>query len=240
MPLSVAGAFHTAYMAPAREELEGAGRRPAARPTRAGCCSPTPTAPRSTPAPRRSRRLVSQITSPVRFDACLATLRDLGVTAVDRAAAGRRAGRAGQARVEGRRTIEILALTGPDDLDRARRADRRPSAGAPRPSTSPTGGSSSPRPAARSARPTIAEGTARAGRHPARLRPQPPRGGQRLRRATTGCWPSGSSTTGTWSTPGTRWPVSTRRSRHDAASASRPGAPGARILGLGAYRPGAG
>ena len=35
------------------------------------------------------RRLVAQVTRPVRWDACLATLRELGVTALDRAAARR-------------------------------------------------------------------------------------------------------------------------------------------------------
>src|SRR5215212_7943703 len=86
MPLSVAGAFHTSYMASAREELEG---------------------------------LVGQITSPVRFDACLATMRDLGVTAaIELPPAGALAGLA--KREWKGADIEILALTGPGNLDRAR------------------------------------------------------------------------------------------------------------------------
>jgi [acyl-carrier-protein] S-malonyltransferase len=64
-------------------------------------------------------RLVSQVTSPVRFDACLATLRDIGVTAaVELPPAG---ALAGLAKREWKGAgIEILALTGPADLDRAR------------------------------------------------------------------------------------------------------------------------
>src|SRR3954453_1663409 len=64
-------------------------------------------------------RLVSQVTSPVRFDACLATLRDLGVTAVlELPPAG---ALAGLAKREWKGAgIEVLALTSPADLDRAR------------------------------------------------------------------------------------------------------------------------
>jgi [acyl-carrier-protein] S-malonyltransferase len=64
-------------------------------------------------------RLVSQVTSPVRFDACLATLRDLGVTAaVELPPAGALAGLA-KRQWKGA-DIEILTLAGPGDLDRAR------------------------------------------------------------------------------------------------------------------------
>jgi [acyl-carrier-protein] S-malonyltransferase len=123
MPLSVAGAFHTEYMATARTELEGliGGLQPA-EPSRLllsnadGSAVPT--------GAEALSRLVSQVTSPVRFDACLATMRELGVTAViELPPAGALAGLAkrewkGQ-KVNGA-GIEILALTGPADLDRAR------------------------------------------------------------------------------------------------------------------------
>ena len=118
MPLSVAGAFHTDYMASAREELEGlvGGLRPA-QPSRLllsnadGHAVDTGTEALS--------RLVSQVTSPVRFDACLATMRELGVTAVlELPPAG---ALAGLAKREWKGAgIEILALTSPADLDRAR------------------------------------------------------------------------------------------------------------------------
>src|SRR3954453_18587312 len=81
MPLSVAGAFHTEYMAPAREELEGlvGGVRPA-DPSRLLLSNADGAA--VDPGTEALSRLVSQVTSPVRFDACLATMRELGVSAV--------------------------------------------------------------------------------------------------------------------------------------------------------------
>jgi [acyl-carrier-protein] S-malonyltransferase len=118
MPLSVAGAFHTDYMASAREQLEGliGGLRPA-EPSRLLLSNADGHAV-DTGAEALSR-LVSQITSPVRFDACLATMRELGVTAVlELPPAG---ALAGLAKREWKGAgIEILALTGPADLDRAR------------------------------------------------------------------------------------------------------------------------
>jgi [acyl-carrier-protein] S-malonyltransferase len=118
IPLSVAGAFHTAYMAPAREELEGlvGGLRPA-DPTRRLLSNADGAAIDS--GAEALARLVSQVTSPVRFDACLATLRDLGVTAaVELPPAG---ALAGLAKREWKGSdIEILAVGGPADLDRAR------------------------------------------------------------------------------------------------------------------------
>jgi [acyl-carrier-protein] S-malonyltransferase len=118
MPLSVAGAFHTAFMAPAREELEGLvdGLSPA-EPSRL-LLSNADGAAVGTGAEALSR-LVSQITSPVRFDACLATMRDLGVTAaIELPPAGALAGLAKRAWKGA--DVEILALSGPADLDRAR------------------------------------------------------------------------------------------------------------------------
>jgi [acyl-carrier-protein] S-malonyltransferase len=118
MPLSVAGAFHTRYMAPAREELEGLvdGLTPA-DPSRL-LLSNADGAAVDTGA-RALTRIVSQITSPVRFDACLATLRQLGVTAaVELPPAG---ALAGLAKREWKGSdVEVLALSGPADLDRAR------------------------------------------------------------------------------------------------------------------------
>src|SRR4051812_25821050 len=118
VPLSVAGAFHPAYMASAREELEGlvGGLRPA-DPSRLLLSNADGAAVDS--GAEVLSRLVSQVTSPVRFDACLATLRDLGVTAaVELPPAGALAGLA--KREWKGADIEILALTGPADLDRAR------------------------------------------------------------------------------------------------------------------------
>jgi [acyl-carrier-protein] S-malonyltransferase len=118
VPLSVAGAFHTTYMASAREELAGlvGGLRPA-EPSRPLLSNADGQAV-STGAEALSR-LVSQVTSPVRFDACLATMRELGVTAViELPPAG---ALAGLAKREWKGAgVEILALSSPADLDRAR------------------------------------------------------------------------------------------------------------------------
>jgi [acyl-carrier-protein] S-malonyltransferase len=118
MPLSVAGAFHTAYMAPAREELEGlvGGLRPA-DPSRLLLSNADGAAvDRGAEA---LRRIVSQITSPVRFDACLDTMRELGVTAaIELPPAGALAGLA-KRQWKGS-DVEVLAVASPDDLDRAR------------------------------------------------------------------------------------------------------------------------
>lgn len=118
MPLPVAGAFHTSFMASARDELEGLvdGLRPA-DPSRL-LLSNADGAAVATGA-ETLRRLVSQVTSPVRFDACLATLRDLGVSAViELPPAG---ALAGLAKREWKGSgIEVLSLGGPDDLGRAR------------------------------------------------------------------------------------------------------------------------
>jgi [acyl-carrier-protein] S-malonyltransferase len=118
MPLSVAGAFHTSYMSSARDELEGRvdGLHPA-DPSRRLLSNADGAAVDS--CAEVVRRLVSQVTSPVRFDSCLATMRELGVSAViELPPAG---ALAGLAKREWKGSdIEILAVTGPKDLDRAR------------------------------------------------------------------------------------------------------------------------
>ena len=118
VPLSVAGAFHTEYMAPARDELAGlvGGLTPAA-PSRLLLSNADGSAVDN--GAEALSRLVSQVTSPVRFDACLATMRELGVTAVlELPPAG---ALAGLAKREWKGAgIEILALSSPADLDKAR------------------------------------------------------------------------------------------------------------------------
>jgi [acyl-carrier-protein] S-malonyltransferase len=118
MPLSVAGAFHTDFMASARTELEGhvAGLQPA-DPSRR-LLSNADGQPVDSGA-EVVRRLVSQVTSPVRFDSCLVTMRELGVTTVlELPPAG---ALAGLAKREWKGSdVEILAVSAPKDLARAR------------------------------------------------------------------------------------------------------------------------
>ena len=123
MPLPVAGAFHTRYMASARTELEGlvGGLRPA-DPSRLLLSNADGAA--VSDGAETLTRLVSQVTSPVRFDLCLQTMRELGVTEViELPPAGALAGLAKRewkgAQVNGK-DIEIFAVTGPADLDHAR------------------------------------------------------------------------------------------------------------------------
>jgi [acyl-carrier-protein] S-malonyltransferase len=118
MPLSVAGAFHTAFMASAREEMAAlVGGLTPADPSRLLLSNADGAAVPS--GAEVLSRLVSQVTSPVRFDACLATLRDLGVTAaIELPPAGALAGLA--KREWKGADVEVLAITGPADLDRAR------------------------------------------------------------------------------------------------------------------------
>jgi [acyl-carrier-protein] S-malonyltransferase len=118
VPLSVAGAFHTDYMASAREELAGlVGDLHPAEPSRRLLSNADGQAVSG--AAEALDRLVSQVTSPVRFDVCLATMRELGVTtAVELPPAG---ALAGLAKREWKGAgIDVLAVSGPADLDRVR------------------------------------------------------------------------------------------------------------------------
>ncbi len=115
-PLDVAGAFHTAAMAPAVPALEQALRalRPAA--PRCAVVANADGAVVDDPAALLAR-LVGQLTGPVRFDRCLQALADLGATAaVELAPGGTLAGMARRALP----AAQVVALGGPDDLDAAR------------------------------------------------------------------------------------------------------------------------
>ncbi|MGD9527792.1 ACP S-malonyltransferase [Pseudonocardia sp.] len=113
--LPVAGAFHTRYMAPAEKALQA----------HAATLTPAdPTHPLLsnadggvvTDGAEALRRLVSQVTRPVRWDSCMATLRELGVgAAVELPPAGALVGLV-KRDLKGTAT---LALRGPDDLDAA-------------------------------------------------------------------------------------------------------------------------
>jgi [acyl-carrier-protein] S-malonyltransferase len=115
-PLSVAGAFHTEHMEPAVETL----RRLAAG---------APVAdPRTKLLQNRDgaviasgrefvARLVDQVSAPVRWDSCMAAMRDLGVTAIiELPPAGTLTGLA-RRELKG---VELVALKTPADLDKAR------------------------------------------------------------------------------------------------------------------------
>ncbi|WP_422114594.1 ACP S-malonyltransferase [Brachybacterium sp. UNK5269] len=127
IPLQVAGAFHTPFMAGARQEL-------------AAFVPELPTADPSVPlvsnaggevitsGARYLELIVTQVASPVDWEACMAALRDRGVTAlIEVAPAGTLTGLA-KRELKG---IALANLNTPDDLDAARALVREHAGTAP-------------------------------------------------------------------------------------------------------------
>ncbi len=113
--LPVAGAFHTHFMAPAEDAVaaHAAGISPAepSRPLLSNADGEQVTG-----GAEALRRLVAQVTRPVRWDSCMAALRELGVTAViELPPAGALVGLV-KRELKGTAT---LALRTPDDLAKA-------------------------------------------------------------------------------------------------------------------------
>jgi [acyl-carrier-protein] S-malonyltransferase len=116
MPLSVAGAFHTTHMAPAVDRMASLAR------------SVSTHDPRTPVISNRDgqvvhdgrdvlRRIVGQIANPVRWDLCMETMSDLGVTGIlEMPPAGTLTGIA-KRQLKG---VETFALKTPDQLDAAR------------------------------------------------------------------------------------------------------------------------
>ncbi|QBX56655.1 acyltransferase domain-containing protein [Nocardioides seonyuensis] len=116
VPLSVAGAFHTSHMAPAVDRLKTLA------------LSVSTHDPRTPVISNRDgqvvhdgrdvvRRIVGQVSTPVRWDLCLETMSDLGVTGIiEMPPAGTLTGIARRA-LKG---VETFALKTPDQLDDAR------------------------------------------------------------------------------------------------------------------------
>ncbi len=117
MPLPVAGAFHTEHMAPAVETLAGYAQAISTHDPRTRLVS---NADGAVVHDGRDvlRRLVAQVSNPVRWDLCMQTFADFGVTGlIEIPPAGTLAGLAKRA-LPG---VEILALKSPDDLSEAHR-----------------------------------------------------------------------------------------------------------------------
>ncbi|WP_198659195.1 ACP S-malonyltransferase [Nocardiopsis sp. FIRDI 009] len=113
--LSVAGAFHTEHMAPAVERVRAAAASLSPQDPSTRLLSNADGAVVGSGSEYLDR-LVSQISSPVRWDACTQTLADLGVTAlIELTPAGTLTGLAKRAL----RGIDLLAVKTPDDIDRA-------------------------------------------------------------------------------------------------------------------------
>jgi [acyl-carrier-protein] S-malonyltransferase len=119
MPLAVAGAFHTPYMAPAEQALAAVA---------AGIHAADPTKILLSNLDGASvdhgrelvTRLVRQVTAPVRWDACMRTLADLGVTGVIELPPAATLAGLLKRELKGPGCPEIVTLNTPDDLPAAR------------------------------------------------------------------------------------------------------------------------
>ncbi|MDE9367518.1 acyltransferase domain-containing protein [Luteipulveratus sp. YIM 133132] len=132
IPLQVAGAFHTEHMAPAVQTLAGYARAISTHDPRVPLVS---NADGQVVHDSREvlRRLVAQVSNPVRWDLCMETLASMGVTGlIEIPPAGTLTGLAKR----GLPGVETLALKTPDDLEAAHRMVREH--GAPRTAMDPT------------------------------------------------------------------------------------------------------
>ena len=116
MPLSVAGAFHTEHMAPAVDVLARLARSVSTHDPRTPVISN-----RDGQVVHDGRdvlkRIVTQVSNPVRWDLCMETMLDLGVTGIlEMPPAGTLTGIAKRAM----KGVETFALKTPDQLDDAR------------------------------------------------------------------------------------------------------------------------
>ncbi|MFE1587966.1 ACP S-malonyltransferase [Streptomyces sp. NPDC058737] len=116
VPLKVAGAFHTQHMAPAVDKLAEAAK------------TLTPADPKVTYVSNKDgqpvasgaevlERLVGQVANPVRWDRCMETFKELGVTALIEVCPGGTLTGLAKRALPG---VKTLALKSPADLDAAR------------------------------------------------------------------------------------------------------------------------
>ncbi len=116
IPLKVAGAFHTHYMAEARQKLATAAETVTPADPAVTLLSNRDGAPVSTGA-QALEQIVDQVTCPVRWDACMETMREAGVTGIlELLPGGTLAGLAKR----GLKGTKTLAVKTPADLDAAR------------------------------------------------------------------------------------------------------------------------
>ncbi|MGW0913902.1 ACP S-malonyltransferase [Streptomyces sp. NPDC002784] len=116
VPLKVAGAFHTHHMAPAVDALAEAAK---------GLSAADPAVPYVSNKDGRTvatgaevlDRLVGQVANPVRWDLCMETFKELGVTALLEVCPGGTLTGLAKRALPG---VKTLALKTPDDLDAAR------------------------------------------------------------------------------------------------------------------------
>ncbi|MDT0266787.1 ACP S-malonyltransferase [Streptomyces sp. DSM 44915] len=116
LPLKVAGAFHTAYMAAAVAEMAEAARQVTPGDPRVPFVSNADGAVVREGA-EVLRRLVAQVSNPVRWDLCVDTFRELGVTALIELLPGGTLSSLARRNLPG---VARVAIKGPEQLDQAR------------------------------------------------------------------------------------------------------------------------
>ncbi|MET9518996.1 ACP S-malonyltransferase [Streptomyces sp. NPDC002994] len=116
VPLKVAGAFHTHHMSPAVTELGKAAQDLVVSDPAITYVSNADGRTVST-GPEVVSRLVSQVSNPVRWDLCMETFKELGVTALIEVCPGGTLTGIAKRALPG---VKTLALKTPDDLDAAR------------------------------------------------------------------------------------------------------------------------
>ena len=130
-PLAVAGAFHSRHMAPAVDHVEGLARSVSTVDPHTSFISN-----RDGTVAAAGRdvldRIVGQIARPVRWDLCLATMVDLGITGfLELPPAGTLTGIAKRYFRNAGLDVELLSLNTPDQLDEARAFCARHTAAVP-------------------------------------------------------------------------------------------------------------
>ncbi len=116
VPLSVAGAFHTVHMAPAVAHLTAVAE---------GVTTSAPEAPLLsnadgavvTDGQDALTRMINQVANPVRWDLCMATMADLGVTGMLELAPAGTLTKIAQRNLKG---VDVFTLNTPDQLEEAR------------------------------------------------------------------------------------------------------------------------
>ncbi|MFE5889069.1 ACP S-malonyltransferase [Streptomyces sp. NPDC056462] len=116
VPLKVAGAFHTHHMGPAVEKLAAAAKELVPGDPRLTYVSNKDGKAVATGA-EVLERLVGQVANPVRWDLCMETFKELGVTALIEVCPGGTLTGLAKRALPG---VQTLALKTPDDLDAAR------------------------------------------------------------------------------------------------------------------------
>ena len=114
MPLQVSGAFHTPFMAPARDRLRKAIAEASPRDTEVPVVSNVDAVPHDT-GQAWSSLLSAQLSSPVRWKHCLLMLAELGVTGFAELGPGGVLTGMAKRTVEAARTISVST---PEDLDK--------------------------------------------------------------------------------------------------------------------------